>query len=578
MLDDHPWARAWALAFGLLIITACGVEDGEPGPPGAPGEAIQGPAGTPGAPGSPGRDGVQTVFVTQGAETVPQGEAGAEIVAFDPRSRRAFVVNAAMAAVEVLVIGEDGTVTSTLAGIGPLMPNRGINSVDAFDGVLAVAVEVVDAGDPSQQLPGEVRFYDTGSLMELSVVTVGALPDMVTFTPDGQTVLTANEGEPNADTSINPEGSISLIDVSGGAATVGQSDVRTAGFSDFNLGGLRAAEWPAGIRQIFPNVTRAQDVEPEYIAVSEDSTTAFVTLQEHNAVAIVDIATAVVEAVVYLGEKDHALPGNELDASDRDGGIFLRSWPVRGLYQPDAIAAYTAGDGQTYLVTANEGDAVAYEDGGFVEEARIGSLRLDPATFTGTTAPTGTVAIQLDESLGRLQSFRTLGDTDGDGDIDILHCYGGRSFSIWSAATGRLVYDSGSDFERFFARYYPDGFNATNDANGPDNRSDDKGPEPEGLALGQIGTRTYAFIGLERVGGVMVYDVTQPYAPFFVQYINDRDFSASEADLLAGRAGALGPEGLEFVSAEASPTGRPFLLVSHEITGSTVFYDILPTE
>ncbi|MEL6187331.1 MAG: alkaline phosphatase, partial [Myxococcota bacterium] len=142
------------------------------------------------------------------------------------------------------------------------------------------------------------------------------------------------------------------------------------------------------------------------------------------------------------------------------------------------------------------------------------------------------------------------------------------------AATGRLVYDSGSAFERFFANYFPDGFNATNDENGADARSDDKGPEPEGVALGTINGRTYAFIGLERVGGIMVYDVTQPQSPDFVQYVTNRDFGADDAALQAATAGDLGPEGVAFVSAADSPTGAPLVLVGNEITGSTTVYSI----
>lgn len=252
---------------------------------------------------------------------------------------------------------------------------------------------------------------------------------------------------------------------------------------------------------------------------------------------------------------------NQLDASDRDGAINIQSWPVFGLFQPDAVAAYEF-NGQTYYVTANEGDVRDYE--GYGEAQRIKDVTLDPTAFPN--AP----ELQADANLGRLQITTELGDTDGDGDFDALYTFGGRSFSIWSSE-GQLVYDGGADFEQMTATFFPDYFNASNSNNTFDNRSDDKGPEPEGLVLGEIGDRTYAFIGLERVGGVMVYDVTNPSAPQFVQYLNNRDFSA---EVETPAAGDLGPEGLTFISAQNSPQGKPLLVVGNEVSGTTTVYEI----
>ncbi|MGA1133478.1 MAG: choice-of-anchor I domain-containing protein, partial [Prochlorotrichaceae cyanobacterium] len=222
---------------------------------------------------------------------------------------------------------------------------------------------------------------------------------------------------------------------------------------------------------------------------------------------------------------------NGLDASDRDGGINITNQPVFGVYQPDSIAAYTV-NGQTYYITANEGDArnrpsdddilVDFPGEGdiFSEEARIKDLTLDPTAFPNAAE------LQADAVIGRLNVTTKLGDIDGDGDYDQLFAYGGRSFSIWDS-NGNLVFDSGDQLEQITATNYPNFFNASNSNNTFDNRSDDKGPEPEGVTVGKIGARTYAFIGLERVGGVMVYDVTVPTAPTFVQYLNDRDFTAN---------------------------------------------------
>ncbi|MDY7014977.1 MAG: choice-of-anchor I family protein, partial [Cyanobacteriota bacterium] len=216
---------------------------------------------------------------------------------------------------------------------------------------------------------------------------------------------------------------------------------------------------------------------------------------------------------------------NGLDASDRDDGINIQNHPVFGLYQPDSLATFTA-NGQTFYITANEGDARDEDD-------RVDDLTLDPDAFPNADE------LQEDEVLGRLEVSTIDGDIDGDGDYDQLFSYGARSFSIWDSK-GNLVFDSGDDFERITADLLPDNFNATNDENSFDSRSDAKGPEPEGVTVGVIDGRTYAFVGLERIGGIMMYDVSDPSNPEFVQYLNNRDFSG---DPEAGTAGDLGPEG-----------------------------------
>jgi hypothetical protein len=226
------------------------------------------------------------------------------------------------------------------------------------------------------------------------------------------------------------------------------------------------------------------------------------------------------------------------------------------MYQPDAIATYSAG-GQTYLITANEGDARDYT--GFAEEARVSTLRLDPSVFT-TTACGG--ACNAADRLGRLTVTTALG-RDASGTHTALYAYGARSFSIWDSRA-KLVWDSGEELERRTSALPNVQFNASNDNNNRDDRSDNKGPEPEGVAVARLGSRTFAFIGLERVGGVIVYDVSSPTAPFFVTYINTRE----------GATGDLGPEGLAIVPASSSPTASPLLLVGNEVSGTTSIYQI----
>lgn len=255
-----------------------------------------------------------------------------------------------------------------------------------------------------------------------------------------------------------------------------------------------------------------------------------------------------------------SVPG--LDASDKDGKIDIRNWPVRGMYEPDALATFSS-SGQSYFVTANEGDARDWP--GFGEEARISSLTLDSSAFPDAAS------LKLSANLGRLNVTKTLGDTDGDGDYDSLYTLGGRSFSIWSTK-GDLVFDSDADLERITAAADADHFNASNDNNNFDDRSDNKGPEPEGLALGVVNGRRYVFVGLERTGGVAAYDITTPTAPVFVDYVNNRDFSV--ADIKSPEAGDLGPEGVLFITASDSPTRQPLLVISNEISGTVTTYEL----
>ncbi len=502
---------------------------------------------------------------------VPKGdvfdESAAEIIAHDPTRQRLFVVNAKAATVDVLDISKPASPV-LIDTIDASREGASANSVAVYGDLVAVAIEA-----EVKQAKGKVVFYDSSDLSKVGEVTVGALPDMVTFTLDGQKVLVANEGEPSGDYTVDPEGSVSVIDLANGVAN---ATVKTADFRAYN--GREQELRESGIRIFGPGASAAQDFEPEYIAVSQDNTRAWVTLQENNAVAVLDIESARIVDVLPLGFKDHRLLGNEMDASNKDGAINLQNWPVKGMYQPDAIASYGY-NGKTYYITANEGDARDYD--AFSEEFRVKDLQLNEVFGNETQRE----ALQHKANLGRLKVTSTLGvindcdpadkatDVEKDCVFGELYSYGARSFSIWNEQ-GQRVFDSGNDFERITANLIPEGFNATNDENGVDDRSDDKGPEPEAVAVGEIQGQNYAFIGLERVGGIMVYNVTNPQSPQFVQYLNNRDFSVNSSEVEAGKAGDLGPEGMAFIRAEDSPTRRPILAVGNEVSGSTTLYRI----
>lgn len=535
-------------------------------------------------------------------------ESAAEIPAYDAASKRLFVVNAQKGLVDVLDASKpEQPVHIAELSARDYLADSEVNSVAVHNGIVAIAVQAKNKTDA-----GLVVFFNAKDLSFMSKVAVGSLPDMLTFSPNGKTVLVANEAEPNDDYSIDPEGSVSIIDI---------QDIKQpkASIADFRAWNSQKADLMSkGVRIFGPNATVAQDLEPEYITISGDSKTAWVTLQENNAIARIDIAQQKVTDIYPLGYKDHGVMGNELDVSDRDSKIDIKTWTgLVGMYQPDSIANYQV-NGQTYLVTANEGDSRewlkdedAYFAGnlaqGYVENIRMKHLfnskgfnaegdypahlqkiangvkgaKLNPVTFAycGATA-TEAGDCRKDGNLGRLNIAWNMGyQTNADGSpkldangrltYDKLYAYGARSFSIWNTQ-GQLVWDSGSEFEKKAAELFPTYFNTDHEAVSLDDRSDNKGPEPEGITLGTIGAKTFAFIGLERMSGVMVYDITTPMQPKFVEYFTTRNFVETDS----AKQGDLGPEGLIFIAAKDSPNGKPLLVVGNEVSGSTAIYQV----
>ena len=583
-------------------------------------------------------------------ETGQFGVSAAEIPAYDAASKRAFVVNSQEGALDVLDMADPANPvlieTLRVDSIDGLPSNLVVNSVAVQNGLVAVAIESTPKTNT-----GYMAIYKASDLAFQDVIEVGSQPDMLVFTPDNKFVLVANEGEPSDDYQVDPEGSVSIIDVTNPKSLKG----RTAGFRAFNaqVDELKAK----GLRVFGPNATLAQDLEPEYIAISPDSKTAYVALQENNALAVVDIATARVMRIMPLGFKDHGVEGNGFDASDRDDTVNIRTWPgVLGMYQPDAIAVHRF-NGIDYVLTANEGDARAWGETnpaywgaagagcqgdssqGFVEEFTVNHLTdvrgfarrcgddlppqlrqlaagalLNPATFAYCGAALGNVATntpatagdcRLDGMLGRLKITWTEGyqrNDDGTPKLydrfgqpataetpaadtrlmyDNLYSYGGRSMAVFNGSNGELVWDSKDFIEQHLAgdncfagvdrdRECKLNFNSNHATTTLDTRSRNKGPEPEGVVLGAIGNKTFAFLGLERVGGVMAFDITDPRSPVFQDYLNSRDFAKPSLE-----QGDLGAEGLAFVPASVSPTGKPLLITGHEVSGTTSVYEVV---
>jgi 2',3'-cyclic-nucleotide 2'-phosphodiesterase / 3'-nucleotidase / 5'-nucleotidase len=480
---------------------------------------------------------------------------------YDPDSHRLYVGSAIRRQVELVNIKnpylpkKDRSVELRVSPSAVAFANR----------ILAVAIH-----GPEKSARGAVLFFDEDGDPAAPPVTVGVQPSMLAFTPDRRRILVTNTGEASDDYREDPEGSVSIIRLRERWYGL-DPDVSTIRFREWNT--RRTELRRAGVRLLGPGATVAQDLEPESVAVAPDGRRAYVTFQRNNAIGVIDLGSERLVAIHALGFKNHALARNAIDASPADGRINIRSWPLRSWYQPDQIAFAPTAAGPV-LVTANEGDPRDF--GPFMETKRVAELILDPVRFPDAAS------LQQPENLGRLRVSRFEGDFGRDGDYDALYAIGSRSFALWST-DGQLLFDSGSQFERITAAAAPSLFNAADDANSFDSKSELRGPEPEALAAGRIGTRTYAFIAFERIGGVIAYDITKPAAPRFQQYINNRNPFVDPArecvkdkpqPPACAAVGDLSPEGVLFIPAKDSPIGVALLVLTHETSDSVAIFRV----
>jgi hypothetical protein len=500
----------------------------------------------------------------------------AEITAFDPTSKRMFVINGPDSSLRIVNVSNPSLPTQ-ISKISIKPYGIDLTSVACKNGLVAVAV--TDSNGKTN--PSSIVFMDINGNF-ISKVKAGANADNIVFTPDGSKLLVANEGEPNVGYTIDPEGSVSIINLSVGAANLTQANVQTADFTSFDAPAVIDSRIRIFGRiqsggTFLRNSTVAEDMEPEYITISDDGSTAWVTCQENNCIAVVNVNTATITSLLPLGFKNFNVAGNGLDPSDRDGAgnsalANIGNWPVFGLFLPDGISSYKVG-GQTYLITANEGDARADWGAANVEEIRVNDALyvLDTVKFGGAA---NVAALKANAALGRLTVTNRYGDFDNDGKFDSIFTFGGRGFTIWNATTGALVWDSKDEFERNTLAMFPANFNTGHTTNALDDRSDNKGPEPESVTVGKIKDSTYAFVALERIGGIMIYNITNPAAPYFVQYINSRNFSVTPNQANITTVGDLGPEGIVFIPSSESPTGENMIMLSNEVSSTVAFYSI----
>jgi hypothetical protein len=474
-----------------------------------------------------------------------------EIVVYDAVSQKLFTTSAVAGFLDIVDFS-DPTAPEEVSSID-MNVYGGVTSVAVKNGLVAVA-----SPNTLEHLNGSVVFFNTDGTF-IKQVTVGALPDNISFTPDGTKVLTANEGQPNSDYSIDPEGSVSIIDITGGAANLTQNNVTTLLFDAYNA--QETVLIASGVRKLKLSSTLSQDFEPEYITTAANSQKAWVTLQENNAIAEINLTNNTIADVWALGTKDVSAMGNGFDISDNNNEILIANWPIKAYYMPDGAATYAV-NGTNYIVTANEGDEKEYT--GFVERTTIGaaSYGLDLLAYPQADM------LKKSYNAGRFRVTAFDGKNDAGTAYDQMYALGSRSFSIFNADTKEIVFDSGDDFEMYTALTPSISalFNSDHEDNSPKSRSRAKGPEPEGVTIAQFGDRTFAFISLERIGGVMVYDVTDPTNVKFVDYKNSRSVSAY--------AGDHGPEGITHIKASESPDGKDYIIVANEISGTLTIFEV----
>ena len=477
------------------------------------------------------------------------GDGGvAEIVSFNADTNKAYVVNGQESVLNIFDVKADGSFgEAEKLNIQELMKAK--DPAFAYGDMTSVAVDTetdrvaVALQDADYTKPGRIAVLNYENEI-VSVYTAGVQPDMVAFAEGGRYILTADEGEPRegygAGTS-DPAGTVTVADTQTG-------EVRQASFAAF--GAEELAESGVLFNRINGEILSAEfDLEPEYIAVSGG--TAYVALQEANAVALLDIASAQFTKVLPLGFKDYSQAENAVDLNDEDGTYAPKTYNnTYGVYMPDGIAVYEA-EGKTYILTANEGDAREWGDGDFCDEIKREGI----AATDGTVLP---------------NKVRVLDNTCKAGiSAEGNYLYGGRSFSIFAVAEDglSLVYDSANEFEAKTFQYLPAYYNVSNDDVELESRTAKKGIEPEAVTLAAVNGRTYAFIALERIGGIMAYDITDPAKAAFVNYINTRDFNTATG-------GDVAPEGLAVLAREESV----YLLAAFEVSGTVASYRLTDAE
>lgn len=489
-----------------------------------------------------------------------------EIISYDSKNNKAWVVNGATGLIDIIDL------SNITSAVSSEMPATSIDvkaivegKVDGFaygdmtsvsvhseSGYVAVALQ-----EEAYDKNGYAVILKTDGTFA-AMFEAGIQPDMVTFTPDGSKMLIANEGEPRngyGDGVVDPCGSVTIVAINTDDVT--QSTVKTVGFEKFDASRNELVN--AGV-MLAKDINPSNDLEPEYIAATNE--VAYVALQEANAIAILDLTSGEFTKVSPLGYKDLSVEANAIDLVE-DGTYAAKNYiDTVGAYMPDGISVYST-NGKTYILTANEGDSREWGD----EDAQT---EYKNEKKENLTAMDSTVA----EDIRIIKTKVVDGTPDGK---NVL--FGARSFSIFEVreAGFACVYDSANDFEKLTAKYLPEYFNISNDDNEVDSRSQKKGPEPEAVVVGQVDGKNYAFVALERIGGIMVYDITDPANAVYVNYINTRNFNEDPDRIgedIEFLKGDVAPECMYFISADVSPSKTPILLSAFEVSGTVAAYAV----
>ena len=505
------------------------------------------------------------------------GEGSSEIATFHPGSKRIFATNGVKNTIDIFDISDVAN-PKKVSSVSLAPYGNDVTSVAAGKDVVVAVVNVADkfsaTGVPTTT-NGKIVVFDTNGKVLSSPDVLGVLPDSVTFAPNGTTALVAIEAQPvcakddpatvakeelDYSKASDPVGGVTVVDLSNPAAPV----MRFAGFDEFTVEEMRAKG--IAVSSVVNNVSK--DFEPEFVT-AVDNNYAYVTIQEANAIGKLNIASATFESITRGFEA--RVDKVARDTSDKDSGAGPRNYRnVVGASQPDAIAGFKWGAGH-YFLTANEGDAREYTC--LNDDLRGASLKVDAKRFPDWTALSGTAA------LGRAKVNPNIGDKDGDGDIDTIHLRGSNSMTMYR--NGIVIWDSANLLDQIQTQafgvaningshsYSSD--KSTMNYVGQD-RSDDKGAEPEGVAIGMVGDRRIAILGLERMTALAIFDITEPRNPVFQEWLQLLPTKATPAKDVKHWS----PEGIVFVPADKSPSGKALIITSYELSGSLSIHQIEP--
>lgn len=511
-------------------------------------------------------------FAKQNASSAGPFQLGGVLTPLSTISMKTAEISAFMPGKNVLFVVGEAKIVEVVDLSNPGMPKKiaekqipgNASSVTVSGDLVAVSMLEDDAWKDGQV---QVMRY-TDSLEVVGLYKVCSQPDMITFTPDGKNLLVACEGSPSTDFSEDPEGGVAFLSVAkaGDAELWKNAELTVARFNKLDTAALKKAGVRAPGTQGF-----VKSLEPEYITVSKDSKWAWVSLQENNAIAKVDVNARKVKSVFPLGYVNYS-NGATVDAVS-NGIIEMKKYPLHGLRQPDGIASFAIGD-KYYVLTANEGAPVN-----------------DYKAWTDVTTPMLLAEqgklyrpVFTDSLLNELKELTVSSlerTCDGERDKSVackhMNIFGSRSMSIFDGETGRLVWDTYDTFERILAKIAPEYFNwnAKKNKVKMDKRSSDKGCEPENVTVGEVGYKRYAFVGLERTSGIMVVDVTEAETPKYIKAPKPEEYKGPKVVDFYLDPLDRGPEGILFIPADKSPRAdQALLIVGYEYSKTLTIYTV----